>query len=332
MVERSKKASPKKLKRITLELDENEQLYIDLKDNYLPLELYKYYEINDNSVNSFENTSIYISHPNQLNDTMEGNLKLWDFCNLFKMMKEDGREFNELKEKNNFCNEYYEKYFEYRGVFCLTKKYQNNLFWPHYTNERGFCIEFDSDIMIKSITENNVHIESKYVYPISYENLNKIDLLEHCSYKISGVYREFNSNIPSMYTIAIKDKLWEYEDEWRIIAKSNVPLKDKSFRKLKYDAKSISRIFLAEKFFSEDRFICSNEYSKVKKFTFKKEHYEYKNLLVFIDEILKKYNDKIYIIGRIEKGDIIEKDIEFQIVIKRFDIHSVEVEFKKVSY
>lgn len=332
MAEKSKNASPLDLKRIKLELDDNDQLMIILEYNQLPSELYKYYLINDNSINSFQNEAVFISHPDNLNDTMEGNLKLWDFEELFKMMRVEGIKFDESQEKSKFFTEYYEKYFEYRGILCFTKSYQNNLFWPHYTNETGFCIEFNSELMTDSIKKNNSHIVSEHIYPISYGDLTKIDLLEHCAYKPSndGIDKEFNSNIPSMYTVSIKDKLWEYEDEWRIVAKSRVSLNDKSFRKLKYDVASITRIFLAENFFSKNRFESEKEQpSIVKKFIFKKEHSDYKNILVFIGIIFNKFNDKTYIIGRIENGNVIEKNIEFQVIIRSYDIHSVKIEFQE---
>lgn len=328
VVGKNKEASPLDLDRIKLELDENEKLKIDLKDNLLPTQLYKYYLINDNSVNSFESEVIFIAHPDQLNDTMEGNLKLWDFDKLLSMMKNDGINDTELEIKKKFFNEYRNEYFGCRGIICLTKSYQNNLFWPHYTNENGFCLEFNTDILEKSIGKNNLHIESKDFFPISYGELNKIDVLEFCSYKIINNEKDFNSLIPSMYTVAIKDKFWSYEDEWRIIIKSKLLLKDNSFRKLKYDLESISRIFLAEKFFSKDRFVVSDEDQRgIKCFIFNKHHNDYKNLLVFIERLLIKFNDKIFIIGRIEKGNNIVKDIEYKVVIKYFDIHSVQIEF-----
>jgi Protein of unknown function (DUF2971) len=331
MQNKNKNASPLKLEQINLELGEDEKLKIDIKDNLLPSKLYKYYLINDNSINSFSNESIFIAHPDQLNDTMEGNLKLWDFDNLVIMMKLDGIKDNEFEIKNKFFNEYRDEYFGFRGIFCLTKSYQNNLFWPHYTNENGFCIEFNSEILIKSIESDNLHFESKYVYPISYRNLNKIDLLEYCSFKIENNVKKFDSNIPSVFTVAVKDKLWSYEDEWRIFVKSKVSLKNGLLRKLKYESSSISRIFLAEKFFSGNRFDKENIHSTFIKYTFKKQSIDYKNILIFLEIIFNKFNDKTFIIGRVEQEEIIKKDIEFQISIRKFNIHFVEVEFIEIS-
>ncbi|WP_444936035.1 DUF2971 domain-containing protein [Microbulbifer sp. JMSA004] len=85
------------------------------------------------------------------------------------------------------------------GVFSLSEKNDDILMWAHYANNHtGFCVEFER----KNIENNFLsHFMCRKVsYTSEYPNLNRIiDLLD-----------------VNLFT---KAKGWEYEAEWRLVAK-----------------------------------------------------------------------------------------------------------------
>ncbi len=84
--------------------------------------LYKYYTINDYSLDALKNGYLYFSSLDQLNDPMD------PFISMLGSSKDEF--YNELMQK------------EYR-IFCLTETDYNPLMWAHYGNAgAGMCIAY----------------------------------------------------------------------------------------------------------------------------------------------------------------------------------------------
>ncbi|MBD5532800.1 MAG: DUF2971 domain-containing protein [Lachnospiraceae bacterium] len=95
---------------------------------------------------------------------------------------------------------------------CLCTDYKNRLMWSHYADShRGFCVEYDF-----SGTEESVL--SKLPFPIFYDENRPLFpwkiFLENTPENVKAAYTQV------MLGVLTKDKVWEYENEWRILIKA----------------------------------------------------------------------------------------------------------------
>ncbi|WP_392385405.1 DUF2971 domain-containing protein [Marinomonas primoryensis] len=90
------------------------------------------------------------------------------------------------------------------GIVSLTTTHLNKLMWSHYgDSHKGFCIEFEID-------DSNPAFKGK-LYKVKYEEEPMIFNQEI----MSSPYKERNDFM--FKVITTKDKVWEYEDEYRLI-------------------------------------------------------------------------------------------------------------------
>lgn len=91
------------------------------------------------------------------------------------------------------------------GIYSLSKTYNDELLWAHYANShKGFCIEYDLDILINTYKYDNI-----YSFPVTYSN-------KPPQIGISEVSKQDGSSIIKKIA-CIKSKRWKYEKEHRII-------------------------------------------------------------------------------------------------------------------
>lgn len=251
----------------------------------IPETLYKYYSLSEYSIDAFIHKYVYFSHPNQLNDLLDSsqlllNLKDCDekYYENFKkaLFKIPEFNFNSVlsyeEEKGNLFRNIaeiiYLEHFKKFGILSLTNSPFNNLMMPHYTNERGFILEFD----IKNFKKNFKIDSSDYldIFPVNYVNeIKPINYFQNITRSINktkcGIYEEINDTIPFLYLLSIKDRCWKYENEWRILlfkndlGNINSPLdfnsqETKSERKIEYVQDSIKKIILGPLFFNREIF------------------------------------------------------------------------------
>lgn len=233
-------------------------------------------------------------------------------------------------------------FLECRGIFSLCDRLDNELLWIHYTSESGFAMELNIE-KYKSYLEEN-HKGDYYIFPISYENLKKIDLADYSirtevknGDKISVT---MDYAIPGAYCFAVKDKFWDYEKEWRVLLKhrefKNVlsPLiigeedKKKNFndllesRNVKFNSDIIEKVLLAPLFFNNKRFsdlINVNEDSKEKEryiFSTCQDKEERKDLYAFFVTLKEKYADCIYLMGKTMQDGVFKRVINSKIIIE----------------
>src|SRR5690554_1103940 len=271
-----KKPLPLKLKNADFNLEE-ENIKINIKID-IPEKLYKYYSISDYSVKGLRNNTMYFSHSHLLNDVMDGNFMLWDMSDFILQYQADRKinENNDNELTSNILKQLTESFLECRGVLSLSDTYKNELIWVHYTSETGYCVEIETiqfkKHIIKDRNENDLHF-----FPISYDNLNQINFLDSITYKVVPKDKKSNSktvnaNLPILYSFALKDNCWQYENEWRFL------LRDKKFNSISFpleiindqdklqeddrkaggnieiNPSTISKIILAPLFFNNSRF------------------------------------------------------------------------------
>lgn len=132
----------------------------------------------------FVNKRIYLPSIPEFNDPNEGIGEIL-IENEFKGWG------NQLEERNR----------KKIRVFSLTENYKNTLMWSHYaSSQKGICIEFN----FENHTDNNDAILRKVEYVSS--------------------PKQFQHELLSKYFIffSYKQKDWEYEQEWRMIADSKI--------------------------------------------------------------------------------------------------------------
>lgn len=97
---------------------------------------------------------------------------LWSFEN-FKINENINIGFREAIINNN--HNFKIDFLCWRGIFSMSDDFKNELLWIHYTNEVGFCFEFDVE-KLKNFFKINNGINHSYFFPISYNDpITKID-------------------------------------------------------------------------------------------------------------------------------------------------------------
>lgn len=108
------------------------------------------------------------------------------------------------------------------GIYSLSKTYLDELLWAHYANShKGFCIEYDSDLLVSSFKT-----EKAFTFSVSYGNNPPQITIKDMPIKNDGLIYKMT---------AYKSKRWEYEKEYRII--------NDNFGKQSYDYKAVKSIY-----------------------------------------------------------------------------------------
>src|SRR5690606_21384251 len=149
--------------------------------------------------------------------------------------------------------------------------------------------------------------------PIDYGRLERINFKDYVAETTKDDKVSVNVNLPIIYTLAVKDEIWEYENEWRIILKKenlgkiSHPLRiidDKTYeeesktlinRNINYNNNSISKIILSTLFFNHNRFNKIESNNENLKYYFR--NFD-KPLFDFLLELKNKYSNKIFQIDR----------------------------------
>lgn len=218
----------------------------------VPNTFFKYYALNENSVNALTNMYVYASHPNQLNDPFdcdtsfakvedEGDIKVL-LGELYEQVKSlFGENYHELCKfaTEAFSTIQYKKW----GVLSLTDSCENPIMWPRYANNNGFCLEWD----IKQFT-------FMYGGPFPIHYVKEIEQASSSNYDIRELV---------LIQCNIKRDCWKYEKEWRLMIYSPVGYDMKTYgkyadeynhisdldRKFKYPLRALKSITLGILFF-----------------------------------------------------------------------------------
>lgn len=296
----------------------NDETIVIQHDKQKPEYLFKFYSLSNYNIESLTQGYLYASHPYDLNDHLDSSSFLLctskplafnyyeQFFGSFYLNEPEKLKdlYNLDVKRDNLCTEYISRYWHVSsnilGIISLTAKENNILMWPHYTNEQGFQLKFDTHKLEQSIRSKSVNGEFCGLHPVNYvEKLSPID--------ISQYQQMF---IPIFYCFNVKHYAWEYENEWRItISKPQmgIPyskvglnnLKDTSAKKenrfVYYDLEAIEEITLGKNFFTKTFFDINWVNEKVIEITCKNE--DNGTHLEFLNFISDKLHNKLFLSG-----------------------------------
>lgn len=316
-------------------LNINGEISVNVKIE-IPEKLYKYYSIDKNSNSSMKNSSLFFSHAHLLNDVMDGNFSLWNLNEYIEKYKRETKNTNDNETLiRSHLIQLINPVLKYRGTLSLTDSYKNELFWAHYTKDRGYCIQLNTQELnnfLKEEYKNNV-----LLFPINYSELKSINFHQKVLYETNGKNQSVDAKIPIFYSFSVKDNFWNYENEWRFFLNhkdfeqiSNPleiisdELKKKelgnlSKRNIKINNKIIEKVILAIYFFNNERFnkidldIYQNE-----TFWFKTtDTCEFELLHNLISILKEHYNDRIEQIDKIlnYENNIVDRKLQFKVQI-----------------
>ena len=99
-------------------------------------------------------------------------------------------------------------------IGCLAGSPYNRLMWSHYgDSHRGFCIEYDAiDIIKKNV----------FVLPVYYSQSRPLVSWDPVVDPKSTT--SLTATINAIWALLTKDQCWEYENEWRVLRPSQLPV------------------------------------------------------------------------------------------------------------
>lgn len=152
----------------------------------VPKYLYKYFSLNDFSIDSLENDYIYLSNPKDFNDPFDCNR------NLITEQRKELRDWQYVERLNNISE---------IGITCFSENGMEPLLWGHYANSyHGFCLKFNVESLIRD--QNDSVKLKRVIYSQAPEAISQ----EHPF----SVY----------YQYLLKLSNWKYEQEWRLLYKN----------------------------------------------------------------------------------------------------------------
>ena len=275
----------------------------------IPKSVFKYYSVNENSISAVVNQYLFCSHPYHLNDSMDCSTLLWDFSTLNEPLFQKFYEqygLTELfntdfeKDKINGFAQTKELFFNlitnHAGIISLTTQPLHTLMWAHYSSENGFMIELDWETVKDNLKNKNPNLNNYVFFPIQYASeLESIDFF-------GANFR--SADVPFLYSVGIKRKDWEYEDEWRLISYSkgygiptsilspypSVPRQQE--RRVYYPLEAIKSITLGKHFFNG-----KNVEKLLEPMTFQMKNTPEIELINFM---IKHFPEKIFLCGEYE--------------------------------
>jgi len=281
------------------------------KHPILPTELFHYYKIDKNSVDSLLNNYIYANHPREFNDPFDCNRDLVSFesTSLDDVIKLNNGVFpvdkiktlynsDDPKDKFDLYNDLlfllYNVTYMKLGIFCMTNNDSNMGMWSYYTNHRGFVLKFN----LSKLPENHWG-----PFPINYTNeFKRID------------YSKFK-NSSFLYQSNIKAKCWEPENEWRLffwgpnvmkIPGQNPPkAHDRIFF---YDPKTIDEVILGYNFFESNEYDLDKSNFEIHHIRLRKNVKLKRKMLKFI--IMNKHKVSIINIKKESSSDLSSRPVE----------------------
>lgn len=167
------------------------------------MNVYKYRSNNKKHLETAMNNQIFAALPTTLNDTFEikfNDTQITHIINLHENMKNP---YEVIKQK-----------LEKIGVYSLSKNHLSIKLWSEYANEsKGFCIEYDLDLLLSFIPTNSLVYHSA----ITYEPTDKLPELTHDDLN--------NQNLFYKKTMLTKYIEYQYENEYRLVLNKSA-LKD----------------------------------------------------------------------------------------------------------
>ena len=192
-----------------------------LKNIHVPINLYKYQKIDENRLANLQNGKIYFSNRKNLNDPFDLLPIYYDEDNIVKFLKQEYIPLIKLSKEQiiSKIDKVLNSFSDHIKILSLSDSIYNIPLWTHYgDNHKGMCIEYD----IKNIDRNSDFYDCllKVIYIDK-----KVEITEILKIALHNTINNDDLKVNSMFllyfTLTMKHKSWEYENEWRIILQSN---------------------------------------------------------------------------------------------------------------
>lgn len=209
------------------------QKSFNILKEHIPSKLYRFRplyndfnEKNDYELDNLKKNRIWLSAPSGFNDPFDSKplFNENEFENLIKYNDKLAYLLNKSGIDNiiSSINDLLEKEIENFRISCFTENdYTNTLMWSHYANShKGFCLLYDYNQDIFKRNEFfwlciNPVIYSKQTFDIA---KHLYTMLLSAYTHLNNIEQKINFNNLLLYAIVLyKNKIWEYEKEWRIV-------------------------------------------------------------------------------------------------------------------
>ena len=285
-----------------------------------PKNIFKFYGISKYSIDALVEGYFYASHPFELNDILDSSYFLFHtskplnfeyYDKLLGILYKDKLELMNFykKDVDNGCHSYiyylWQTLTNILGIISTTARENNILMWPHYTQEKGFRIKFNTTKLEKSISGKLTKGEEYLgLFPVNYSpSLHPIDLT---------LFKQMF--IPLYYATTIKSDQWKYEDEWRFLIgkqQMGVPNSKSGFstekdyevnkknRYVFYDKNIVDEITLGRNFFNgadfeQKRLDAKTIQVKPRKI---KANWEFDSQKKLLTHLANQLGDRLYVSG-----------------------------------
>lgn len=190
------------------------------------------------------------------------------------------------------------KHTEKIGIYSLSKTFDDELLWAHYANShKGFCIEYDLDILLDTYKSNNI-----YSFPVIYRK-------EPPSVDIKDVIKSGDSDRIIHKMAGHKSLRWKYEEETRIVTED--------YGEQSYDFRAVKSIYFGLRMTKEDKVEIMNrlkgrgiDYYQIERIP---KTYKFKR--IFVPD--KNGNDVTYLC-QIPRSDKRKEIANYKIIEKNF--------------
>lgn len=209
--------------------DTEERVSIGLES--FPNTLYKYYSFDERYNEKRLQGELFFNSPNNFNDLfdaqheIDNNIDLFEqYDDICKRLKEIGYENSQdvisvLKIKDDNSNQLKmdirRKQIEHVGITCFTNNPLSVLMWAYYNDNKGYCIEYDVNVIRKNIVSQYQNILREK------GNAKNRILAKSVTYTntLPSAPLFFNKDniIQILDKYFYKSKCWEHENEFRIV-------------------------------------------------------------------------------------------------------------------
>jgi hypothetical protein len=262
---------------------------------------YKYRKGSEQDISALESDYFWASDFNNLNDPCEAisdkesfKVELELISKFFSGTNPVTRDaldkvYNNLDQVQNRITE--------AGIFSLSKICNNDLLWAHYSNShKGFCIEYDLDVLTK-----NKKYDCHLIDVLYSDDPPKIDVLDLVNIKKNG-FAYFLQKL-----IGTKAKSWSYEQEVRTITNKS----GKQF----YDFRAVKGIYFGLKMPDEDKQHIMNRLKGrgIKYYQLYLKHKSYNWSVNQIKDIYENSERYLYKVAPVMKDPVFEDEIKGQL-------------------
>ncbi|MGL4853107.1 MAG: DUF2971 domain-containing protein [Tannerellaceae bacterium] len=204
--------------------------------------LYSFRSINEYSLADLINKEITVVHPSKMNDPFDSIANLWSTPAALEKRCENTNHISMLSRSFD--------YYRIRSFVANRASYDTDdsivkkiLMWSHYASEHtGYCIKYNLSRNFIKRSEDEHYIQH-YIKPIQYMKDKAVDLKDR--------------SITSDVAYVMKNAVWEYEDEVRLVSYN--PEVESPFLGIPLDEKSsIEAIYLGYNCSSENEKLIKN--------------------------------------------------------------------------